>query len=132
SLYLYIGSPALQFKPAGDHPTLNMEIQARGLMDASEVRISALKIKADESFLVASGILNGDFCNAHINAGRLSMRTHVALDNIANWLRVLPQPPEMPRMAGTVSVNSEILYKGPNEKPELSLNLETKEVVIDK
>jgi translocation and assembly module TamB len=132
SIYLYVGSPSWQFKPAGPYPTLNIEAQVRGLMDATELRISALKVKSDQSFVVASGLLNGDFLNASVNTGRFSLRTHVDLPDIANWVRVLPEPPSLPKMEGQLNLSTEIAYKGKGQKPDVDVALDTKGIAIDK
>lgn len=132
SLYVYVGSPSWQFKPSGPYPTMNIEGQARGLLEAGELRISALKVKSDQSFVVASGLLNGDFLNAAVNTGRFSLRTHIDLPDIANWVRVLPKPPELPVLAGQLNVSTDIAYKGPNQKPDVDVKVETKNVAVDK
>lgn len=132
SIYLYVGSPSWQFKPAGPYPTMNIEAQIRGLMDATELRISALKVKSEQSFVVASGLLNGDFLNAAVNTGRFSLRTHIDLPNIANWVRVLPEPPALPALAGQLNLSTEIAYKGKGLKPDVDISVDTKGVAVDK
>ncbi len=116
SLYLYFGSPSWQFKPAGPFPTLNFEAQGRGLFDAGEVRISALKIKSGDSFLVASGLLSGDLTDSQLSTGRFSARTHLELGDIASWMRVLPNPPQLPALSGLLNVNADIAYRRERSK----------------
>jgi translocation and assembly module TamB len=132
SLYVYVGSPSWQLKPAGDYPTMNIEAQVRGLLDANELRISALKVKSDQSFIVASGLLNGDFLNAALGTGKFSLRTHIELSDIANWIRVLPKPPSLPVMSGQLNLSTDVAYNGANHKPEVSVTLDTKAIAIDK
>jgi translocation and assembly module TamB len=132
SLYVYIGSPSWQLKPAGPYPTMNIELQARGLMDTNELRISALKIKSDQSFVVASGLLNGDFLNAAVGTGKFALRTHIELPDIANWVRILPKPPQLPTMSGQLNLSTDISYKGTDQKPDVIVSVDTKSVVVDK
>jgi translocation and assembly module TamB len=132
SLYVYFGTPNILMKPSGPYPTLDLEAQGRGLLETGELRISALKIKSHESFLVASGLLNGNVIEGDVATGRFNARTHLDLRNVESWLRVLPHPPAIPKLSGLLDVTSELSYKGSIRNPDLNVAFETKDLQFDK
>jgi len=94
SVYLYFGSQSWQVKPAGPYPTQNIRSRTR-LLDSSETARFALKIKSSV-LLSCLGLLNGDFAKSKVSSGRLSMRSHFDLKNVASWIQVIPDPPHLP------------------------------------
>lgn len=132
SLYVYFGSPNIFIKPAGPYATIQLEIQARGLMESQELRISALKIKSEDSFLVASGLLNGDLLGGNFENGRLSFRSHLDLANIDSWAQVFPKAPKLPKFQGVADLNSEVAYHGSAKNPDINLQVETRDLKFDK
>ncbi len=131
SLFVELEAPSVLLKPSGPVRPLNVALELRSLVEAREAQISALKLRADDSFLVASGRFNGDFAAGRIDNGALKARTKIHLSDANIWEKVFFMKPMLPALEGLAEVDVGLeMRKGAVHN--LSANVGTKALKIDK
>jgi translocation and assembly module TamB len=100
SIFIDINAPKALIKPSGPINPLNVQLQIRLLAEANEIQISAIKMRADESYLVASGRFNGDVASLKFDQGAFEARSRVNLSDINIWERVFFLKPTLPKVQG--------------------------------
>lgn len=131
SLFVELEAPDVQVKPSGPVRPLAISLELRSLVEAKEAQISAFKLKADESFLVASGRFNGDFAAGKIDNGAFKARSKIHLGDVNIWERVFffKSPPASTRRRRKSDTGLE-MRKG--QVHSLSAELSTKSLKVDK
>lgn len=109
SFLAVIDSPEAMIKWRGAHDILPLGFSSRALLEESGLRISALKIKAGSSYLVAAGSVGSEF--------DLQTRTHLNLKDIKNLERVFRQP-QLPELKG--EVGAELQINGSKDRLKVS------------
>jgi len=121
SLYVDLDAPSLMVKPGGPVMPLTVQAELRTLIEAKEMQISALKLKADNAFFVASGRFNGDLSAGRIDNGALDARAKVDLKDFNTWERIFRAKPKLPALAGRAEIDAGVelrngkLYKVESE-----------------
>ncbi|MGE0525960.1 MAG: translocation/assembly module TamB domain-containing protein [Bdellovibrionales bacterium] len=100
SLFIDLEAPKTIVKPSGPIDPLNVQIELRTLLEAEEMQISALKIRADESFLVASGRCNGDLSVGRVDNGAFDARAKIQLPDLNLWESIFASSPRLPPLQG--------------------------------
>ncbi len=101
SLYIDLQAPSVLLKPSGPVAPLDLQVEVRTLIEAKEMQLSALKLKADEGFFVASGRFNGDLGTGKIENGAVNARAKFAFADFNKWERVFrPLHPQIPALKG--------------------------------
>lgn len=105
SLFIDLDAPRALFKPSGPVRPLNAQLELRTLIEAEEAQISAFKLRADQSFVVASGRLNGDFAAGKIQNGTLDARAKITMPDLNAWEKVFFEKPRLPELFGLVEAD---------------------------
>lgn len=105
SLFIDLDAPRVLFKPSGPVRPLNMQLELRTLIEAEEAQISAFKLRADQSFIVASGRLNGKFAQGKLDNGTFDARAKITLPDMNVWERVFFANPRLPEVKGLVEAD---------------------------
>ena len=100
SLFVEIGAPHVLVKPSGPVNPLHVQLELRSLVEAHEMQISAFKLKADESFVVASGRFNGEFAVGEIENGAFDARTKLNLSDLNVWEKIFFLESKLPALRG--------------------------------
>jgi translocation and assembly module TamB len=100
SLFLDLEAPRVLVKPSGPVHPLNVQLEVRTLIEAQEAQVSAFKLRADESFLVASGRFNGDIGAGKLENGAFDARAKIQLSDLNIWERVFLVKPRLPALSG--------------------------------
>lgn len=131
SLFVDLEAPSVAVKPAGPYPSLNAQIELRTLVEAQQVQISALKIKAADSFLVASGSFNGDTAAGRFDKGTFDARTKLDLSDLNQWERAFFLKPRIPSLKGRVEADVGVETRDAKGF-KIQANLNTEAVQVDK
>ncbi|MBX3021947.1 MAG: translocation/assembly module TamB [Bdellovibrionales bacterium] len=105
SLFVEMQAPSVQIKPSGPIRPLNAQLELRTLVEAHEMQVSALKAKADDSFIVASGRFNGDIAAGQIDNGAFDARMKVQLSDVNIWEKVFVMKPQLPQLQGRAEMD---------------------------
>ncbi len=100
SIFIDLNAPSVYVKPSGPAKPLDLELELRTLIESDEVQISAVKLKAHESYLVASGQFYGDIAAGKFTKGQFDARTRINLTDIKLWERVFSVKPNLPIFSG--------------------------------
>lgn len=129
SIFVEVNAPRVLVKPSGPVNPLNVQLELRSLIEAQEMQISAFKLKADDSFVVASGRFNGDIAGLKIDNGAFDARTKLHLQDVNLWERIFLLKPKVPALTGRAEVDVGVeVRKGKGYKFEGDIN--TKDVTI--
>lgn len=131
SLFTEIEAPLVQVKPSGFNQPLNVQLELRALLESEEAQISAFKMRAGESFVVASGRFNGDLAAGRLDNGAFDARAKLHLEDVNIWEDIFSSEPRVPKLKGFAEVDLGVeLRKGAGQIFNLGLN--TRDVKIDK
>lgn len=100
SLLVELAAPEVLVKPSGPLKPLTAQVELRTLVEAHEMQFSAIKIKADESFLVASGHFSGDIAEGKFKTGAFDARAKVQLPDLNRWEHAFCMNPKLPDLVG--------------------------------
>ena len=124
SIFVEISAPRVLIKPSGPVHPLNAQLELRTLVEADEIQVSAFKLKADESFVVASGHFNGDIARGHLENGAFDTRSKLNLSDINVWESVFFLKPKVPKVLGHAELDLAMeVRKGKGFKVEGDLNV---------
>ncbi|NJL25309.1 MAG: hypothetical protein HC902_09100 [Calothrix sp. SM1_5_4] len=95
SIFMELDAPKVQLKPSGPTRPLDVQMELRTLVEAKEMQVSAFKLRADESFIVASGRFNGDFSTGRLDNGAFDVGPafSVRFESLGTSLLPEPTPP---------------------------------------
>lgn len=130
SLFVELNAPNVLVKPSGPVNPLNVQLELRSLIEAHEMQISAFKLKADESFVVASGRFNGDFAVGEVENGAFDARTKLQLSDLNVWEKIFFLEPKLPALRGhaELDIGTEV-RKSKGYQVEVDVN--TQDVGVD-
>lgn len=131
SLFIDLDAPTVQIKPSGPLRPLNVALELRSLVEAKEAQISAFKLRADDSYLVASGRLNGDFARGKFENGAFKARTKLELNDVNLWEKVFFTTPRLPSITGTAEADLGVEMRA-GAIHAVTANFGTKELQVDK
>lgn len=114
-----------------DLPPLELVFDTRFLIDDSSLQVSALKLKKQNSFLVASGTLKGDLMAGGLRTGKLNSRTHFSLPELQLLAQDYLEKTKLPKLAGSVDLDLELKWEV-NRFPNILFRGRTREVMIDR
>lgn len=101
SLYIDLQAPSVLIKPSGPVAPLDVQVEVRTLIEAKEMQLSALKLKANDGFFVASGRFNGDLSAGQIENGAVNARAKLDFADFNTWERIFrPQNAQIPELKG--------------------------------
>lgn len=132
ALLLELNIPKVMVKPSGPTRPITVQMQMRTLLEAKEAQVSAFKIKADDSYLVASGRISGDFARGEFRNSVFNARAHVALPDVSYWLETLPQIQNPPRLKGEADFDLALDHRGSTSSTQLGLTLNADDVEYDR
>lgn len=131
SLFVEMQAPRVLVKPSGPVQPLNVQLELRALFEAEEAQVSAFKLKADDSYVVASGRFNGDFSVGRFDNGAFDARAKFELPDLNTWEKIFFLNPKLPVLAGNAEVDLGIeLRKDHGYK--FNVDLDTHDVMISK
>ncbi len=130
SLLVVLSAPSVVFKQVGPNPQLSFSINTRFLMDPKEIQLAALKVLRENSYLVASGRLSGDFSNLKVQSGALDLRGSVDLSELGDWAETLTGKFKLPEITGVAEVDGRLSMNATTALPNIELSLETRALKI--
>jgi translocation and assembly module TamB len=131
SLFVETEADRVLVKPSGPVDPLNVQFELRALVESQEAQISAFKLKANDSFVVASGHFNGDLAAGRLENGAFDARAKMDLHDLNTWEKIFFLNPRLPELAGRSDVDLGLeLRQGRGYK--VALDLGTRDVRIDK
>lgn len=131
SLFIEMQAPRVLVKPSGPVQPLNVQMELRALFESEEAQVSAFKLKADDSYVVASGRFNGDFSVGRLDNGAFDARAKFELPDINTWEKIFFLEPKLPALAGAAEIDLGIELR--KDKGYLfNVDLDTHDVKISK
>lgn len=122
--------PELTLKETNKSPRVKVFLETKLLLDSSNIKLSALKIRKGDSFLVATGDLSGTYVEGKIDQYNVKARTQIETQSVLNTFKAF-----MPRFSNyEVSglISGEINLNQPNnERPQLLTNLQSKDLIFN-
>lgn len=105
SLFVEVQAPRVLVKPSGPIEPLNVQLELRALFESTEAQVSAFKLKADDSFVVASGRFNGDFAVGQLDNGAMDARAKIKLEDLNTWEKIFFLKPRLPALHGLAEID---------------------------
>ncbi len=132
SLYIDLLAPSVLIKPSGPVSPLDLQVELRTLVESREMQISALKLKANDAFFVASGRFNGDFASGNVENGALNARARLNFADFNAWERIFNNgKPHLPALLGKGEIDIGVEVR--DSKPvKVDGEIKTEELKIDK
>lgn len=131
SLFVETEAARVLVKPSGPVDPLNVQLELRALLEANEAQISAFKLKANDSFVVASGRFNGDLAAGKLDNGAFDARAKMDLADLNTWENIFFLKSRLPFLQGHADVDLGLeLREGRGYK--VAMDLGTRDVKIDK
>jgi hypothetical protein len=131
SLFVEMDAPRVLVKPSGPVQPLNVQLELRALFESEEAQVSAFKLKADDSYVVASGRFNGDFSVGRLDNGAFDARAKLEIPDLNTWEKIFFLNPKLPQLAGSAEMDLGIeLISGKGY--QFNLDLETQDVKVAK
>ncbi len=131
SLFVEMQAPRVLVKPSGPVAPLNVQLELRALFEAQEAQVSAFKLKADDSYVVASGRFNGDFSVGRFDNGAFDARAKFELADLNTWEKIFFLAPKLPALSGNTEFDLGIELR--KDKGYLfNVDLNTQDVMISK
>ena len=132
SFFVQINSPELFVKELGKSAGIPFEIETRFLIEPEELNITALKIKRDQSFVVAAGIVRGPIEEMKFREADVKLRISSHLPEIQSFLDVLKPGMIIPRLKGKTIVDLGFTLTPQRLDPEIRFRLKTEDVKVSK
>lgn len=131
SIFVEMNAPRVLVKPSGPVNPLNVQFELRSLIESQEIQISAFKLKADDSFVVASGRFGGDFSVGRVDNGAIDARTKLQLPDVNVWEKVFFMNPKVPALFGHADLDLGIEVRK-NKEYKIEGEINTHDVEIEK
>jgi hypothetical protein len=131
SLFVELVAPSVQLKPSGPMRPLSADLEVRTLIEAKEVQVSAFKLRADDSFVVASGHFNGDIPALGFDNGAFDARAKLNLPDLNAWEGVFFADPLIPPVHGRAEIDVGIEARR-GRGPRIETDINTDGLQIDK
>lgn len=132
SFYVEANTPELFVKELGKAAGIPFEVETRFLLEPEELNITALKIKRDQSFIVAAGIVRGPIEEMKFNEADVKLRVASHLPEIQSFLDVLKPGMIIPRLKGKTTVDLGFTITPQKLDPEVRFRLKTEDVKVSK
>lgn len=132
SLLVKSNLPNLIIKQLGNRPNLNLILNSKFLVESTGIQISSLKLKVNNSFLVASGKLDGNLEEQKFSNLEMSSRLFWNLPDIRNATDVFLEENPFPEISGNVGSDVNINYDFVKNIASGSYSIETKKLFIDR
>lgn len=117
-------------KQLGRKEDLSLSVESKLLIEDEGIQVSSLKLKSDESFIVASGKLDGKISDFDLKQLNLNTRLFLKLPDIADFVEALGRKGLLPALEGTVGSDTQISFDFKNKKMSGVYSIETKNVKI--
>lgn len=122
SLWVEINAPSVLIKPSGPNPPIDFQLEARGLVETDQIRLTALKAKRDESFLISSGFFWGDIAKGKITSNEMATKIFLNLNSIKDWVAAFKPDMKFPKLNGAVKLITNSGFK--NKNPFMNFEFE--------
>ena len=130
SLLLRADLPDITVKQLGDKPDMNFSLSAKTLVEKNGIQISSFQLKADNSFLVASGKIQGDIQSFKLESTEINSRALLELEEIHDLIPVFSNKLKVPNLMGSIGADAKVNYNFGNSNIDGSYSLETKDVSV--
>lgn len=131
SLYLELKTPSIQLKPSGPQRALTADLEIRSLLEERQLRLSALKMRLDDSFVVASGRAEGNPLKFDFHNGTFDARLKINLENVNEWEKALVRSPFLNEFSGELEADSRLVFHA--RKPDqIMSNLRAQDLAYGK
>ena len=122
--------PDLTLKETNKSPRVKVFLETKLLLDSSNVKLSALKLRKQNSFLVATGDFSGSYVEGNIEQYRIQARTQIETQSVLNTIKAFLPKYSNHEMSGIIA--GEINLNQPkNERPELTTNLKSEKLFFN-
>ena len=111
-------------------PPLDLNLETRFLIDDENLQVSALKIKKQSSFLVASGYLKGELLKGGLRTGKLNTRTHFSLPELRLLAQGYLEKTKLPVLKGSTDLDFELKWEV-DRYPDILFRARTRNVEVD-
>ncbi|HAG91731.1 MAG TPA: hypothetical protein DCL41_07655, partial [Bdellovibrionales bacterium] len=102
----------------------------RGLVEEDQIRLTALKVKRNDSYLISSGFFWGDISKAKITSSEMASKLLVNLSSLKDWVAAFQPERKIPYMEGIANLSSTSGFK--DKVPYLNLKLDGEGIVFDR
>lgn len=130
SLLLRADLSNITVKQLGDKPDMTFSLNAKTLIEKSGIQISSFQLKANNSFLVASGKIQGDVETFKMKSAKLNSRALFELDEIQELVPVFSNKLKVPNLRGSIGADATVNYDFTNKNIDGTYSLETKGIEI--
>ncbi len=132
NLAIDINLPAVLLSDKESTAKLKLAIETRALIERKTLTLSALKVRRDDSFFVASGTVRGDIEALKFQSINFASRNSLALKNLRTWIvKTFPKYRKIPELDGKLT--SEInIQKDSNKPATTEFKASTDNLMIDK
>lgn len=111
SLWVDVNAPSVLMKPSGPTPAIEFQTEVRGLIETDQIRLTALKVKREDSYLVSSGFFWGDIGQAKINSSEMASKLHLKVSSLKDWFAAFAPKVKVPKLSGVVDLTATSGFK---------------------
>ena len=130
AILLDMKAPKIRIKKTKQDPILDMGVEVKTLFEEKGLRVSGIKINRKNSFVVASGIVSGDFSSLDFTDAKIKTRSHFQLSEVKNLVNEFFPKIPLPDVTGTADIDFE-LNELSGLNTQAKLKLKTKSLSID-
>ncbi len=130
SLWVDIQAPIVLVKPSGPTPAVHFEGEVRGLIEKDQIRLTALKVKRDESYLLSSGFFWGDVEKASFTSSEMATKLMVELSDLKDWAKAFFPDFNFPKLSGMIEAQGTSGFK--DGKPTMSFQILGEDLAYNK
>lgn len=132
SFYVDLEIPQIVLKEKAATDALGMSLASRFLIEPEEINITALKIKKQDSYVVAAGEIVGDWSRLKWNTAKIDARWHLKLPETISWINTLQPELKLPKFEGVANADVNFKFDKSKAKPEAKITLQANDLKVDK
>lgn len=121
--------PDVNLRKEGLTP-LDFSFESRFLIDDENLQISALKLRKQSSYFVASGYLNGKLAKGNFESGKMSSRSHFSLPEVRLLVQDYLEKIRLPQLKGSIDLDLDLSWVQ-NIYPNIQFRTQATGVEID-
>ncbi len=130
SLLLKADLPEITVKQLGDKPDMTFSLNTKTLVEKTGIQVSSFQLKANNSFAVASGKVQGDVEAFKMKTIDLNSRALFQLNEIYDLIPVFSNKLKIPKLKGSIGIDTKISYDFDKTIINGTYSLESKNVEV--
>lgn len=131
SLYLNIDTPKINLKKSQNKSdSTQISIAGAALISDKEISIRGIKVKENDSFVIASGIVGGKISQLQLDNIKIKTRSHIVIPSVIENLSTFINLQNIPKIKGSLDLES-TFESDLNTPPLIISKINAKNISVD-